>query len=513
MPKIPVYKRQVSIPGGGASAFGDVRSAGMVGDAISKAGNSLYETANRMQEEKDRIDSINHSTEISKLIQDYELEKKSTEQGELAYGIKKRSETNLDSIVNDYVTKNVPERLRERVSLIGRQHIDNSLDRLTTYELGQREVYRQQSVKNSIELASNQIAANADSPEDIKNTLADTIVKLEALNTPQYEIDKVSSGLIAVAIEANANNGNYKEAESLIEEHKTILDAHGVRDTLINVVKTKRKQAEILAKEAQAEAVDATNKAFQYKYLDGQLNATDVLNSNLNETDKKEWIDQLKDLPTSTKTDPDFYSDLWDKIQSNPESITDREIMAFMGHGLSKTDAKGLIAERKQALNGDPERQEAIKDVLNELRIDKAEKVFSSSEYLKQVETFKKWVKAHPNDPPSAYRERVLAPRAMSNIQKVLDWVPGINPGDPDPKKTREEIEAELKNTPVAKKAKNSRLPEFNFKIKDKAEQAKVLGSLQSGKVPIKTQSNPKYPNRKRIIYTDGSFDEFTVES
>lgn len=450
MPKIPVYKRQVSIPGGGASAFGDVHSAGMVGDAISRAGDQLLESATRMQEEKDRIDTINHSTEISKLIQDYEIEKKSSEQGELAYGIKKRSETNLDSIVNDYVEKNVPERLRGRVSLVGRQHIDNSLDRLTTYELGQREVYRQQSIKNTVELAGNQIASHADSSVDIKNTLAETIAKLDALNTPQYEIDKISSGLISVAIEANANNGNYKEAESLIEENKTILDAHGVRDTLLNVIKTKKKQAEILAKEAQEEAVNATNKAFQDKYLDGNLNATDVLNSNLDENGKKSWIDQLKDLPTSTKTDPDFYSDLWDKIQSNPESITDREIMAFMGHGLSKTDAKGLIAERKQALNGDPERQEAIKDVLNELRIDKAEKVFSSSEYLKQVETFKKWVKAHPNDPPSAYRERVLAPRAMSNIQKVLDWVPGINPGEADPKKTREDIEAELlKETPA----------------------------------------------------------------
>lgn len=518
MPIIPVYKRKVSIPGEGANAFGDVRSAGMVGDALERSGNELTNQSNqfaqilkKQEEEKDQIDKIKYTTDYSNLLNQYEIDKRSNEQGELAIGITNRSVTNLESMANDYLEKNIPERIRPQMGAIFKQLNSRSLDQLTTFEIHQREVYRGQTAKNAIEAAAGQIASYADSPIDINNTLADTIAKLESLKVPQFEIDKASSGLVSIAIETNSNNGNFKEAESLINEHKELLDAHGVRDTMVNMIKTKRKQAEILAKEAQEDAINATNQSFQNKYLDGQLNTTDVLNSNLDENGQKEWINQLKSLPKSFKTDPEFYSNMWDKVNSNPESITDREIMAFMGHGLSKADAKGLIAERNQALKGDPQRQEAIKEVLNELKIDKAEGTFGKVEYLKQVETFKRWLKVHPDKEPEEYREKVLAPRAMSQIQKILDWIPFVNPGERDVKKTREEIEAELKTTPEVKKAPNSRLPEFNFKIKDKEEQKKVLSSIEGGKVPVRIQVNPKYPNKKRMIYRDGTYDEFTV--
>ena len=54
-------------------------------------------------------------------------------------------------------------------------------------------------------------------------------------------------------------------------------------------------------------------------------------------------------------------------------------------------------------------------------------------------------------------------------------------------------------------------MPQFHFKIKSPEDQAKIDKATQSGKTIVKTQSNPKFPNVKRIVYNDGTYDEVNV--
>lgn len=453
MPVIPVYKRQVSIPGGGANALGDVNSAGIVGKALEQGGNQIFnqydQILQKQREEKDQIDKIKYTTDYSNLLNEYEIDKRSNEQGELAIGITNRSVTNLESMANDFLEKNIPERIRPQMGAILKQLNDRSLDKFTTFEIHQREVYRGQTAKNAIETAAGQIASLANSPMDINNTLADTIAKLESLKVPQFEIDKASSGLISIAIETNANNGNFKEAESLINEHRELLDAHGVRDTMVNMIATKEKQAKLLGEKMQEDYAVTVNKEFQNKFLSGGLNATDVLNSTLDPKSKNEWLADLNRAPVSFKTDKDFELKLWTKIMNDPESISERQIMQFAGHGLSREDAQGFINLRDKQISGDPEKKVKIKEVLDNFKLDKATGVFgppknnsANVEYLTQIDAFKRWVKAHPNDDPAIYYDKVMSNRKMNAVQEILDYIPFIDPWKPNPKKAREDMEA-----------------------------------------------------------------------
>jgi len=318
---------------------------------------------------------------------------------------------------------------------------------LLLLSLGERNVYKKQTINNTYNFSAQQIAQNADSSIDVTNIIGQNTAKLESMNVPQYEIDKQNAWLVSTAVETNVNNGNLKEAEELINEHKKLLDVHGNRDTLINMITAKKKQAEISAKEAEEEAIRLRNKEFQTKYLDGKLKLGEVMSSNLPGPEKKEWINQLNDIPVSFKTDKEFELNLWEKIMTNPESVDELGIMKFAGHGLSMEDAKGLIAVRDKQLNGDPERKEAIKSVLSELKLDKVNGVFGNKEYFNQIGTFKKWIKAHPQEPPESYRERILSPRKMTKVEEWLDWIPFVNPGEANPRETRKEIEAELVTT------------------------------------------------------------------
>jgi hypothetical protein len=215
-------------------------------------------------------------------------------------------------------------------------------------------------------------------------------------------------------------------------------------------------QKEVEAKEAIKLSREATGNEFVSRLVSGKLTRADVLKSNLEptgENGKQYWINQIEQMEKKVsgaitgggdgfKTDKILDGKLYGRIVTDPESVSEKEIISYIGNGLSRTTAEHLIDERRQRLNPqkDPARTAAESAVVENLKRDRKEGIFGSGqagdlEYAKQVDSFRRWSKAHPDDDPSEYYEKVMEPVKKSFIFDFL------KKDKPEPKARREEME------------------------------------------------------------------------
>jgi len=232
-------------------------------------------------------------------------------------------------------------------------------------------------------------------------------------------------------------------------------DAGIVRDAYARDAKAAEAEKQKAIKEQQTIARENANKELVDINVAGKLSYSTLLKyrSVLDDKEYKSWAKTIEDNTDKAKkaategngvfkTDKVLEGKIYRQIVKDPESITDAQIADYIGNGLSRASAEGLITDKRQRIKGDkdPARDAAEKAVIENLKRDRKAGVFGEDqsgdlEYAKQIDSFRRWSKAHPDDDPSEYYEKLIEPVKRSF---VFDF---LAKDKPDPKAKREAME------------------------------------------------------------------------
>ncbi len=206
-------------------------------------------------------------------------------------------------------------------------------------------------------------------------------------------------------------------------------------------------------KEQQTLQRENANKELVDINVSGKLNYGTLLKYRavLDDKEYKAWAKTIEDNTDKAKkaategngvfkTDKVLEAKIYRQIVKDPESISDAQIADYIGNGLSRSSAESLITDKRQRTQKDPARTAAEAAIVENMKRDRKAGLFGSDqagdiEYAKQIDAFRRWSAAHPNDDPSEYYEKVMEPVKRSFIFDFLAK------DKPNPKGARESME------------------------------------------------------------------------
>lgn len=356
------------------------------------------------------------------------------------------------------------------------QSMRNTLTRHTRKEM---DWHRDETLKATEQSSLDRISNLYDNPDEVEREIQ--VIKFARNNRLDQEgvgtdpesstirsnyLKDAESKARGVVVSRMLDNGQYETALAYIEQHE---DAFS-HDEKLNIRAIKRDAEAEAARVQKAQLEQArqeANKALVDMETSGKLTRRGVMQYRdiLGENEYREWNDRITRRAEKAakaasgegdgfKTDRGLQAKLFRKLVSDPESITESEIVDHVGSGLSFSAAKDLIDEKRRREKGevDPVRAAGEKAVVENLKRARKDGLLGEGaegerEYIKQTEAFRRWSKAHPKDDPSEYYEKVMEPVAVNGIKKVLDYALGsfYDPQRPNPRKRREEMEAARK--------------------------------------------------------------------
>ncbi len=475
MPRIPTYERKLSIPGTTGEVFR--KGAGVAEDARAQVGltlaNESLKTMDVIKQHQEKLrqqDIANKALTIAAQYNDEQRAFKQTEDqntGEASYDNLNRGTKFRDEALTKY-TKGISDpELKMKIEGHIRLKAEDLFDHLATHQAKQRGEVTKQALEN----IKSGLLKDAYEGEDLE----ETINEFRGAIKEQYQtgargelssVEEMTKGEAAIAEAhldgiinrnptqgiAEIKSGKYKQflPQKTIEEYDK--KAKTLQEALEKDAKTAKKEAEQAAKDKLKAEREITGNDFVTRLISGKLTRADVLKSNLEptgENGKQYWLNQIESMEkkmseggSSFKTDKVLDGKLYGRIVLDPESISEKEIIDYIGKGLSRSSADSLLTERRQRLNPqkDPVRTAAESAVVENLKRDRKAGIFGSDqagdmEYAKQVDAFRRWSKAHPEDDPSEYYEKVMEPVKRSF---VFDF---LAKDKPDPKAKREAME------------------------------------------------------------------------
>jgi hypothetical protein len=490
LPLIPVYKRQISTPGKSGNAFADAGSAGMVGNAVTRLGNTGLMVTNdfadlitRQNEKIKKQDADNSALTIGAAFDEEHYSFMSSalaETGSDTYDnldrVKGHTEESIkkytDGIDDPYLTNKIKEHILSRSA--------SAQGTLAHHQASQRRTVSDNAIKMTLDTTAKAAYSGID---DLPTTIErfNRAVGSQVANGSRDEASAeaflmeghsvIAESYIEGVINRNAAAGAELIKSGTLNQYlsRTKVDEFGKKANLLAEAQKKdaeaeKKEQERLADEKKKEAQEATENAFVSRFVSGKLTTAEILKSNIAPQRKEHWIDQIrirgerfeaKKKEGTFKTDKVIEGQLYTRIVKDPESVTEDEILGHLGSNLTQADAKQLIDERTRRIKGDvdPATAEATKAVLKNMERDRKAKIFGEGqagdlEHAKQVEGFKRWLKKNPDKDPSEYYEKVMTPVVG---EKLFGFMDGVNP-----KKQREGMEAAGEipkgKTPVQKK-------------------------------------------------------------
>jgi hypothetical protein len=477
MPKIPTYERKLSIPGETGQTLIDPGKASMVENANANLGRQVGKEAegitNIIQIHKEKLrqqDIANKALTISaQYNEDQRIFKQSEDQntGETAYGNMERGTKFREDSLSKYTKGITDPELKMKIEGHIRAKSESLFDHLATHQATQRQevtkqaivgiktgllkdVYEGEDIEDAVEELRNAVKNQYQTGARGELSSVDEITKGEAA-IAEAHLDGLINRSPSAGIEA-IKSGKYKQylPQKKIEEYDK--KAKDLQKALIQDAKTVKKEAEQAEKDKLKTDREATGNEFVSRLVSGKLTRADILKSNLEptgENGKQYWLNQIEAMEKKIsgggegfKTDKALDGKLFARIVKDPESITEGQIVDYIGKGLSRSSADSLITERRQRLKGDkdPARDAAEKAVIENLKRDRRAGVFGEDksgdlEYAKQIDSFRRWSKAHPDDDPSDYYEKLIEPVKRSF---VFDF---LAKDKPDPKAKREAME------------------------------------------------------------------------
>lgn len=482
MPKIPTYQRKLSIPGESGGVFRNVSSAGSEFGALAQAGNTLMNEADQVgniikqHQEKIRKQDIENKALLaaSAYNEEQRIFRQSEEQrtGEESYQNMERGTKFRDDSIAKYTKDVTDPELKAKIQHHILSKSESLFDKLSAHQATQR----QEVTKKAVEGIKGGLLKDAYDGDDLDDCIEEfqTTIKRQFDTGARGELSSIEEitkgesaiaeahldGLInrspAAAIEA-IKSGKYKQF--LTQKQIEIYDkkAKELSEALKKDAVTAKKEADQATKEKLKAEREATGNEFVSKHVAGKLTRADVLKANLEptgENSKQYWLNQIEQMEDKLKkgsgesgtegfkTDKTLDARLYSQIVKDPESITESQILSYLGNGLSRSSVDSLLTERRQRLNPqkDPARTAAEAAVTENLKRDRKAGVFGTDqagdvEYAKQVDAFRRWSKANPDQDPSEYYEKVMEPVKKSF---VFDF---LSKDKPEPKAKREAME------------------------------------------------------------------------
>ena len=312
MPIIPIVQRQISIKTTPADSIApqmmDIRSAGLVGDAIARAGATgvaatdvWQETLARQKAEKDAIDIATSKNIFDRMAMDYRAKTEAEKVGEKAYGTVDQAKIDLDGMVQGHLKSVRPDQV-PKLQVLLNSIVQENLEHFTVYELGQRKVAKDTIEKDTFSTNNQKIATISDSPSSVRETIAEHADLMLTLGVDQNKIDHDSALLSYQAVVTAINNNDLASAKAHYTNYKTLLDAAGLGDD----INRKMKGIGILR-----EGTDVGVEIFKADRT-GSLEAmTDAVRARKMDVEKekiaiaqiKELYNERKDDETRVKTD------------------------------------------------------------------------------------------------------------------------------------------------------------------------------------------------------------------
>ena len=312
MPIIPIVQRQISIKTTPADSIApqmmDIRSAGLVGDAIARAGATgvaatdvWQETLARQKAEKDAIDIATSKNIFDRMAMDYRAKTEAEKVGEKAYGTVDQAKIDLDGMVQGHLKSVRPDQV-PKLQVLLNSIVQQNLEHFTVYELGQRKVAKDTIEKDTFSTNNQKIATISDSPSSVRETIAEHADLMLTLGVDQNKIDHDSALLSYQAVVTAINNNDLASAKAHYTNYKTLLDAAGLGDD----INRKMKGIGILR-----EGTDVGVEIFKADRT-GSLEAmTDAVRARKMDVEKekiaiaqiKELYNERKDDETRVKTD------------------------------------------------------------------------------------------------------------------------------------------------------------------------------------------------------------------
>ena len=356
MPVIPTIQRKISIPGESGNAQGTwgadepAKAFAQGAHVIGQEANRWNEVIQKQKAEKDKLDLVNLDNEYSKQIRDYAIETKTERQGELAFNITKEAEADLGVKSEEFSKAKVPDHLKDKFNAIAQDRNSHELDSFAVHEMHQRNVHREQTIKNVSDFAAQNITESAKDPIAVQYNLSRAVATLESLDVQPSIINETTARLVSRAIEANITNGDIAEASVYTEHYKKVLDTYGLRDTLTGMVDRKQK-------ELQAKNYDEGAKEIFLNLG----NMKPILIDNAVKTNRISWQmgehfkTQLKSAQDGP-SDPMTYFRLYKEIHASAgdsDAMLKTRQNIFSTGGLSFSDKKSMLTMTEGELDKD----------------------------------------------------------------------------------------------------------------------------------------------------------------
>ena len=326
---------------------------------------------------------------------------------------------------------------------------DSNKTTLAEHQLEQQEVAGRAALDQSQENARAAILLD---PADYENQIIEMDKDVDAMEPIIGEIEaqerRDANAIFAKETMINAMlDIDVEQGEKVLNALESELPKENVK-VLKQEIQRRKNQAKVDEKEAKIAEENAFMNEFIVRQKNGDpMTVPEIVNSNISAKAKNTLINRTPDKYEIT--DPAVYAEMSSKISQTPEDVTQADIWALMGAGLSTTDAEKLDKMWQGTAEGDNPQKQNIATAKSTLYKMLRAGAFGSSdsekaaiEWSKQMRALDTWVKDNPNDDPIPFVETMTQAASRGAITAAIDFfVPGT-PDFKDPGKRRQAIQA-----------------------------------------------------------------------
>lgn len=357
MARIRTYEQQFGTPDVTLRSNQSVETAGMVGNAISKAGGQIAQYGEIIHKNDVAKDVTTSHAELSRIRNDFTRRiQEQTARGTIDIEkIQTEYQDEVNKITGNVSTREGKNYLEKRSATLGS-------DIFRTAAISQAQVAGKRAVEQwqqSIDLNGNTLQQ---SPASFSEVLNDSISAIDE-QVQSGTLDVTDADKLKRLSEQNlAENAVRGWANISSETAKTLLDqgtydkylSPDQKQSLYGTIKahkaaeeTEKERVKKIKEEEKKKAIDAWENDNVDNLLNNTLTPKQILESSLDAQKKIQWNNMMRsNLRQSLQTDPAVKNSITQRIllpDGDPKKITDRsQIMEYVGKGLTIPDFKQL---------------------------------------------------------------------------------------------------------------------------------------------------------------------------
>jgi hypothetical protein len=242
----------------------------------------------------------------------------------------------------------------------------------------------------------------------------------------QVEIETKQNMIMAVALD------DMEQAEELLSTHRATLPKEST--TLVEKEMSRiKKQTELDIKKAEQQAAEDWRGDFNQRLADGNpMGVGEIAAAPIPEKEKTTLINRSANTPGRFEiTDPVIYADLSSTVDLRPDSLTQSDIWAKAGDGISTADAERLSKRLKTAQekgSKENDKDPEIKNATSILDFARKDGKYADNpqendlEWARQKAALDDFIENNPDEDPIKYVEKNLIPAQKGFVKSVVDF-------------------------------------------------------------------------------------------